>query len=172
MKILKFFFIVIVCFVVGSGFIDAITPPQQVPAGLLAQQNISDGTIKRWGEEAAKLEQEAKERKVAAEEKLKREREEDERLKPKLNFTWSSGGFDTVLLLDIKIKNPADGYNWLQPKIRCITYSPDKTPLNSLEKTIYQKLPIGGQIKLKDFSMGFLHPQTATVGCLFVGHYD
>lgn len=157
---------VIMLFVAGLGIIETMTPPQQVPAGL---RNISDETIKRWGEEAAKLKQEAK---VAAEEKLKREREEDERLKPKLNFTWSSGGFDTVLLLDIKIKNPADGYNWLQPKIRCITYSPDKTPLNSLEKTIYQKLPIGGQIKLKDFSMGFLHPQTATVGCLFVGHYD
>lgn len=77
--LVKTFFIVIVCFVVGRGFIDAITPPQQVPAGLLAQQNISDGTIKRWGEDAAKLEQEAKERKVAAEEKAKRDLAEEKK---------------------------------------------------------------------------------------------
>ena len=77
--LIKTFFIVIVLFVVGRGFIEAITPPQQAPAGLLAQQNISDGTIKRWGEEAAKLEQEAKERKVAAEEKAKRDLAEEKK---------------------------------------------------------------------------------------------
>lgn len=79
-------------------------------------------------------------------------------------WSWKKGGFDNVMLLNAKIKN--EGMQDVKDiEIECAHSSNSGTRIDSNKKVIYELVKAGKTIKIKDFSMGFIHSQASSTSC-------
>lgn len=80
------------------------------------------------------------------------------------DVSWTRGGFDTVMLLDVAISNR--GSRAVKDvEIRCEHASPSGTIIDSNTATIYQVFPAGQTVEVKGFEMGFIHTQAERTNC-------
>ena len=81
-----------------------------------------------------------------------------------LDYDWSKGGFDSVMLVDFKIKNNSK-YDIKDITVECEHYSNSKTKIDSNSRVIYEIVKAGETKTVKQFNMGFIHSQAASSGC-------
>lgn len=82
-----------------------------------------------------------------------------------IDYTWKLGGFGNVLIVSGKIKNHPNSVVWADPTIRCEAFGGSGKKIGEVEKTVYQVIPVGGELELKDFSIGFVNSQTERTRC-------
>jgi hypothetical protein len=82
----------------------------------------------------------------------------------KLNFSWSTGGFDNVMLADFVIKNPTP-HRFKDIQITCMHYAPSGTLVDSNVRTIYVIVPPNGSKSISRFNMGLIHSQARSSSC-------
>jgi hypothetical protein len=77
---------------------------------------------------------------------------------------WTKGGFDSIMLITTTIKN-----NGTRPvkdlTIECTHSSNSGTRIDSNKKTVFERIDAGKSLRLKDFSMGFIHSQASRTSC-------
>jgi hypothetical protein len=84
-------------------------------------------------------------------------------------FSWSRGGFDSVLLADFTIRNNKQ-VDIKDIVVHCYGLASSGTHIDDNERTIYQVVRAGQTKHIYGFSMGFLNSQVATLRC-GLGHY-
>jgi len=82
----------------------------------------------------------------------------------KLDFSWSKGGFDTVMLADFVIHNNSE-YTIKDIEIQCQHYAKSGTNIDSNTRTIFDIVKPHSKKGFPQFSMGFIHSQTASSSC-------
>ncbi|GAC1374131.1 MAG: hypothetical protein NVSMB40_11090 [Aquirhabdus sp.] len=87
--------------------------------------------------------------------------------KMKLDFDWSKGGFDSIMMLDLKINNSSK-VDVKDIEIKCEDYSNSGTNIDNNEKTLYEIVKAGETKKFKKFNMGFIHSQAQKTSCSIV----
>ena len=80
-------------------------------------------------------------------------------------FTWTTSGFGTVLMLDITIGNPTP-HEVKDLEIRCGTFGASGTRINDLRQTVYEVVKPYRTTEVKQVNMGFVNQQTAIVRCI------
>ncbi len=79
-------------------------------------------------------------------------------------WDWHKGGFDSIMMLNATIKN--DGSREVKDiEIECTHSSNSGTRIDSNKKVIYELVKAGKSVRIKDFSMGFIHGQAASTNC-------
>lgn len=77
---------------------------------------------------------------------------------------WTKGGFDNIMLITTTIKNTGN-----RPvkdlTIECTHYSNSGTRIDSNKKTIFERIDAGKSLRVKEFSMGFIHTQASKTNC-------
>lgn len=77
---------------------------------------------------------------------------------------WHKGGFDSIMMLNATIKN--DGARDVKDiEIECTHSSNSGTRIDSNKKVIYELVKAGKSVRIKDFSMGFIHSQANSTHC-------
>lgn len=77
---------------------------------------------------------------------------------------WHKGGFDSVMMLSATIKN--DGARDVKDiEIECTHYSNSGTRIDSNKRVVFELVQVGKSVRIKDFSMGFIHNQAASTNC-------
>lgn len=80
------------------------------------------------------------------------------------NLNWHKGGFDNVMLVDVKFQN--NGKRDVKDvELECVHFSNSGTRIDSNKKVIYEIVPAGKSLSIKEFSMGFIHTQAASTNC-------
>lgn len=82
----------------------------------------------------------------------------------KLNYKWSKGGFDNIMMADFTIINPSE-YTIKDITITCQHYAKSGTMIDSNTRTIYDIVPAKGKKVFKNFNMGFIHSQVYSSAC-------
>ena len=82
----------------------------------------------------------------------------------KLDFTWSKGGFNNVMLADFKIKNDNE-FPIKDVTITCNHAARSGTKLGSNTQTIYEVVKAKSTKRINNFNMGFIHSQTGGSRC-------
>ncbi len=80
------------------------------------------------------------------------------------SFTWHLGGFNTVMLINAKINNKSS-VAVKDLTLECQTFSKSGTLLSRTSKVIYELIPAGKSIRVKEFSMGFVNSQSSKAYC-------
>ena len=78
---------------------------------------------------------------------------------------WRRGGFNSVLLVDFVIQN-TNNFAIKDIRVECVGFSASGKEIDSNTEDIYDIIPAKGNLILKDFNMGFLHPQVTRIKCL------
>jgi RNA polymerase subunit RPABC4/transcription elongation factor Spt4 len=82
----------------------------------------------------------------------------------KLDYSWSKGGFDNVMLASFTITNPTS-----RPikdvEITCTHFAASGTQIDENTRTIYQIVPAKGKKRIRDFNMGLIHSQASSSSC-------
>jgi zinc-ribbon domain len=79
-------------------------------------------------------------------------------------FGWKKGGFDNIMMLSTTIKN--EGTRDVKDiEIKCKHASNSGTKIDSNTKVIFEVVKAGKTLRIKDFSMGFIHSQAASTSC-------
>lgn len=79
-------------------------------------------------------------------------------------WDWHKGGFDSVMLLNATIKN--DGKRDVKDlEVECIHSSKSGTRIDSNKKVVFELVKAGQSVRIKDFSMGFIHTQSNSTSC-------
>ena len=86
----------------------------------------------------------------------------------KLDYTWSTGGFDNIMLLDATIKNNSP-YAVKDLVIFCDDLANSGTHIDENSKTVYESLASGQTLTLHKFNMGFINSQATRAICTVVG---
>jgi phosphopantothenoylcysteine synthetase/decarboxylase len=84
--------------------------------------------------------------------------------KIKLEFSWNSGGFGSIMIADFTIQNTST----LAIKdvvIVCDHYSKSDTKIDSNTREIYELFEANSQTHHPDFNMGFMHDQANSSLC-------
>jgi len=81
------------------------------------------------------------------------------------DWDWKKGGFDSVMMLNAKIKNDGDR-DVKDIQIECIHSSNSGTRIDSNKKVVYELVKAGQTVTIKNFSMGFIHNQATSTSCL------
>ena len=80
------------------------------------------------------------------------------------DITWKKDGFGSVMVLSATIKNK--GASAVKDvEIDCDHSSNSGTKIDSNSKVVYEIVPAGQSIQVKDFNMGFIHSQAASTNC-------
>lgn len=79
-------------------------------------------------------------------------------------WDWKKGGFDSVMMLNAKIKNDGDR-DVKDIEIECTHASNSGTRIDSNKKVAYELVKAGKTVSLKDFGMGFIHSQATSTNC-------
>lgn len=82
----------------------------------------------------------------------------------KLDFEGSKGGFGSIMMLDLKIKNSSQ-INVKDLVIQCEGFSNSGTNIDSNKKTLYEIVKAGESRRIKEFNMGFIHSQVQKTNC-------
>jgi hypothetical protein len=77
---------------------------------------------------------------------------------------WKKGGFGTVMVATFKFHN-ANDVAVKDIEVTCNQFGPSGTLISTTARTIYRALPPKTDTSIQDFSMGFIHTQSATAGC-------
>lgn len=80
------------------------------------------------------------------------------------NFKWSLGGFNTVMMISGRINNKGS-VAVKDLTLECKTFSKSDTLLSRTSKVLYEVIPPGKSVKMRDFSMGFVNSQSAKAYC-------
>lgn len=81
---------------------------------------------------------------------------------------WTTGGFGTVMMYDFSVTNNADA-PMKDLQLECTTYGASGTKLNTLEYTLYEKIPEGKTRTFRDLNIGFIDGQSARAHCVITG---
>lgn len=107
--------------------------------------------------------------KKAAQERAQKEAFEEAQRRPErliqiAKFSWSRGGFGTIMNASFVISNK-NSFPVKDLRVKCTLSAPSGTIIDSNTRTIYQSIRANGQITLRDFNMGFVHSQSASASC-------
>jgi hypothetical protein len=81
-----------------------------------------------------------------------------------MDFTWSKGGFETVMLVDFTFRNT--GSRPIKDiEVLCRHFAPSGTEIDRNRGTVYEVVPAKGRKRVRDFNMGFIHTQAASTSC-------
>jgi len=81
---------------------------------------------------------------------------------------WTLGGFGSVYLLDITLRNTGQ-FSVKDFEVFCRNYAASGTVLESSRGTILQSLKGGQTKRFRDINLGFVNPQVARSACEIVG---
>ena len=82
-------------------------------------------------------------------------------------LSWERGGFDNVMILDAKITNTSPA-TVRDPLVRCQLFGASGTEISRVERVIYQKVPRGESITVRDHNMGLINSQAQKAFCKVV----
>jgi hypothetical protein len=82
----------------------------------------------------------------------------------KLDFEWSKGGFDNIMMVDFVITNPT-AHRLKDITITCFLIAPSGTVIDNNVRTIYENVPPKGSKKISKFNMGFINSQATRSSC-------
>ena len=77
---------------------------------------------------------------------------------------WKKGGFDNIMLLAATIKNEGT-HDVKDLEISCRHSSNSGTKIDSNTKVVFELVKAGKSLRIKDFSMGFIHSQATSTSC-------
>lgn len=80
------------------------------------------------------------------------------------NFKWVLGGFNTVMMISGRINNKSS-VAVKDLTIECRTFSKSDTLLSRTSKVLYEAIPPGKSVKMREFSMGFVNSQSIKAYC-------
>ena len=83
------------------------------------------------------------------------------------NFNWHKGGFDNVMIISATLKNSSNR-DVKDVEIVCTHASNSGTVIDRNKKTIFELVKAGKSVKVKEFSMGFIHSQANRSSCEIV----
>src|SRR5215203_3571012 len=91
-------------------------------------------------------------------------REHPERFILMSDFSWSKGGFGTVMIAHFSLKNSLP---WAVKDIRlqCKSSAPSGTELDRAGQVVYERIEAGKTKKVTGMNMGLVHSQAARAGC-------
>lgn len=81
---------------------------------------------------------------------------------------WTKGGFGTVALTDLRIKNGRDA-PIRDIAISCQFFAPSGTMVGNTTQTVYRSVAAGKTISVKDLNLGFVHSQAIKMACQTAG---
>ena len=84
-----------------------------------------------------------------------------------VKWSWHKDGFDNIMMATFTIKNNAT-FNIKDAEITCNHSSPSGTEIDMNTRTIYEVFRAGTTRTIKDFNMGFIHPQASKSSCEIV----
>lgn len=81
------------------------------------------------------------------------------------SFSWSVGGFDTVMIANFAIKNSLP---WAVKdiEIQCTHSAPSGTVIDRNTRTIFERIEPKQTRRFSNFNMGFIHSQAKRSGCV------
>lgn len=79
-------------------------------------------------------------------------------------FNWYKGGFDSVMLADLRVKNEND-FPVKDLAIACELFSESNTKLGEAGSVIYQTFAPHKSKSVSRVNMGFIHSQAASANC-------
>lgn len=82
----------------------------------------------------------------------------------KFDFSWTKGGFSSVMLIDATITNNSP-YAIKDPVISGVDSANSGTAIDTNIKTVYETIASGKTLKLHEFNMGFIHHQATKSNC-------
>jgi len=83
---------------------------------------------------------------------------------PKLDFQWSKGGFDNVMMGNFTIHN-SNGFDVKDIEITCQHFGKSGTQIDRNGKTIYEVVKAKSKKVVNGFNMGLIHSQAASTSC-------
>jgi len=90
--------------------------------------------------------------------------EETVRTSLSAKVTWRTGGFGSVMLADVTVRNDSD-YDVKDPRIACQIYADSGTRLGRTRQTIYQVVPARAAMAFPNLNLGLIHSQSAKASC-------
>lgn len=81
-----------------------------------------------------------------------------------LEFNWSKGGFDSVMIGHFTIKSALQ-FEVRDIKIACVTAGASGTALSTVQQTIYDYVPAKSTKRFPNVNMGFINTQSASANC-------
>jgi hypothetical protein len=78
--------------------------------------------------------------------------------------SWTKGGFDSVMIANLTIKNPTK-YSVKDISVTCTHYAASGTEIDRNTRTIYEMVKAKGQKRIREFNMGFIHSQAQRTHC-------
>jgi hypothetical protein len=85
-----------------------------------------------------------------------------------VDFSWSKGGFDNVMLATFVIKNNND-FPIKDITVKCTHSAKSGTEIDSNTHTIYDTIKPHKKRTFREVNMGFIHSQAASSGCTVTG---
>lgn len=80
------------------------------------------------------------------------------------NFDWSKGGFESIMMIDMTIKN--NGHKDIKDfTVECEHSSNSGTKIDSNKREVYEIIKAGETRTFKEFNMGFIHSQAKSSSC-------
>lgn len=79
-------------------------------------------------------------------------------------FTWSTGGFGSVMKVNLTFKNKLP-FDVKDAVITCELAGPSGTAIDTNTETIYEIFPAGKTKTIREFNMGFIKSQSKSAGC-------
>jgi hypothetical protein len=80
------------------------------------------------------------------------------------DFSWTKGGFDQVMILSGSIKNGSE-FDIKDLLVSCKIEGKSGTQIGVRQKTVYEVVRAGKQIKIKDINMGLIPDQASNASC-------
>jgi hypothetical protein len=81
-----------------------------------------------------------------------------------VNFSWSTGGFENIMMANFLIRNNND-FAIKDITVKCVHAGKSGTTIDSNTRTIYDSINAKSSKTFRDFNMGFIHSQAATSQC-------
>lgn len=80
------------------------------------------------------------------------------------NFSWSKGGFNTILVANFTLKNLND-LQVRDMEVVCEVMAPSGTTVSRPRTTVYEIIPAGKSKVFKEISVGLIHSQASGASC-------
>ena len=82
----------------------------------------------------------------------------------KLDYTWTKGGFDNVMMANFTVHNPST-FRIKDIEVTCTSFAPSGTQIDDNKRTIYEIVPAKSTRHFNDFNMGFIVSQVKSTAC-------
>lgn len=79
-------------------------------------------------------------------------------------FSWTKGGFGSVYLVHLTVKNAAP-FAIKDFTLECNHQGPSGTDMDSNTRVVYELVPANGAKRIREINMGFINGQVATSRC-------